>query len=68
MKSAFLAPLLAAGVHSLPELFISKRDVHGHATNVARGLLRRADGTVTTNVFDIASYSTGGAYYANCTN
>nr|POE63743.1 putative aspartic-type endopeptidase opsb [Quercus suber] len=67
MRSAFLAPLLVAGVSSLPELHISKRDAQGQASHIARGLVKRASGYVTTNIFDIASYSTGGAYYANVT-
>ncbi|KAK5112865.1 hypothetical protein LTR85_011092 [Meristemomyces frigidus] len=65
--ASLAAPLLlAASVHALPELSISKRDAKLATSNVARGLVRRA-GTVTTNVYDILTYSTGGAYYANVT-
>lgn len=65
MKSTSFAPvLLAASVHALPELSITKRDAKGAASHVARGLVKR-QGTVETNIFDILTYSTGGAYYAN---
>ncbi|KAK4539508.1 hypothetical protein LTR36_010853 [Oleoguttula mirabilis] len=65
--ASLAAPLLlAASAHALPELSISKRDAKLATSNVARGLVKRG-GTVGTNVFDILTYSTGGAYYANVT-
>jgi hypothetical protein len=69
MKSFALTPLLAASAAAaLPEIFVSKRDRHtnGATSNFARsvGIDRRA-GTVGTNVYDVLSWSTGGAYYAN---
>lgn len=75
MRSTTLTPLLLASAyaHSLPELSITKRDRH---TNGATNLLRRAvgthqiekrQGTLTTNIFNVMSWSLGGAYYANGT-
>lgn len=66
-SATLAAPLLLAGaVHALPELSIAKRgdegDVSGNLPR--RGLVKR-QGTVETNVYDILTYSTGGAYYAN---
>lgn len=56
----------AAAVHALPEVSITK---HRHAdVNPAR-LSRRQNGdsggTVETNTYDVLTWSTGGAYYAN---
>jgi hypothetical protein len=68
MRTAVAAGLLLASwAYALPEISISKRDRHsqGRSTDVARGLLKRDDGTLETNVFDILTYSAGGAYYAN---
>ena len=48
----------------MPELSVVKRDANLAASHVARGLVKRA-GTVTTNVFDVLTWSSGGAYYAN---
>ncbi|KAK0862455.1 hypothetical protein LTS02_007214 [Friedmanniomyces endolithicus] len=60
--------LLATTAHALPELFIAKRDAALQASPLARGLVKRqSGGTVETNVFDILTYSDGGAYYANVT-
>ncbi|KAK0258596.1 hypothetical protein LTR91_009626 [Friedmanniomyces endolithicus] len=61
--------LLATTAHALPELFIAKRDAALQASPLARGLVKRSSGsgTVQTNVFDILTYSDGGAYYANVT-
>ncbi|KAK3117728.1 hypothetical protein LTR53_000657 [Teratosphaeriaceae sp. CCFEE 6253] len=68
MRTAALT-LLAGTAHALPELLISKRDAHLQTSHVARGMVKRAsgDGNVETSVFDILTYSTGGAYYANVT-
>ncbi|TKA71716.1 hypothetical protein B0A55_10833 [Friedmanniomyces simplex] len=60
--------LLATAAHALPELLITKRDADLRTSPVARGLLKRqGGGTVETNVYDILTYSSGGAYYANVT-
>ncbi|KAK0354838.1 hypothetical protein LTR59_001549 [Friedmanniomyces endolithicus] len=60
--------LLATTAHALPELFIAQRDAALQASPLARGLVKRqSGGTVETNVFDILTYSDGGAYYANVT-
>lgn len=68
MKVSTIQALLscAATAHALPEIAIAK---HRHAdVNPAR-LKRRQDsdtgGTVETNVYDVLTWSTGGAYYAN---
>ncbi|KXL49613.1 hypothetical protein M433DRAFT_7632 [Acidomyces richmondensis BFW] len=58
---------LAAGTHALPELAVSKRDGHLRASALARGVLRRDGGTLQTNVYDVLTWSSGGAYYANIT-
>jgi hypothetical protein len=70
MKSLALTPLLIVSAAAiLPEISVSKRDRHtdGATANFARSALleRRAGGTVGTNVFDVLSWSYGGAYYAN---
>lgn len=54
-------------VSALPEIAITKRDGELKASERAHGVVKRADGdgTVETNVFDVATWSTGGAYYAN---
>ncbi|EME44964.1 hypothetical protein DOTSEDRAFT_87444 [Dothistroma septosporum NZE10] len=75
MKSTTLTPLLLASASALPEISISKRDRHSNGrTNVfARAVAatdfdkRQTAGTVSTNVFDVLSWSAGGAYYANIT-
>jgi len=67
MKSVAAASLLLAGAHALPELSVAKRDAHLRVSDAASGLAKRAAGTVTTNVFDILTWSSGGAYYANGT-
>ncbi|KAI7157999.1 hypothetical protein KC349_g5152 [Hortaea werneckii] len=56
-------------VSALPEIAITKRDGELKASERAHGVVKRADGdgTVETNVFDVATWSTGGAYYANVT-
>lgn len=53
--------LLATAVFALPEIPIAKKH-KGHGAHRVR---KRQ--TVGTNVFDIATYSIGGAYYANST-
>lgn len=56
----------AAAVHALPEIAITK---HRHAdVNPARLSKRQtgdSGGTVETNTYDVLTWSTGGAYYAN---
>jgi len=56
----------AAAVHALPEVAITK---HRHADfNPARLSKRQngdSGGTVSTNTYDVLTWSTGGAYYAN---
>ncbi|KAK6426539.1 hypothetical protein LTR81_001120 [Elasticomyces elasticus] len=58
-----LAVATTASASSLPSLSISKSSIN------PRGLVRRAlgDGQVETSIYDIITYSTGGAYYANVT-
>jgi hypothetical protein len=51
--------LLATAALALPEIPIAKR----HKTNGAHRVRKRQ--TVGTNVYDIITYSIGGAYYAN---
>lgn len=75
MRSLVLSPVLLATtvVHALPELSIVKRDrqTNGRTDLFARSipappqLLRRQDGTVGSNIFDVLSWSSGGAYYTN---
>jgi len=62
-----LALALAACTHALPELAVSKRDAHLRHSALARGLVRRDGGTLETNVYDVLTWSSGGAYYANIT-
>lgn len=47
-------------VTALPEISIAK-----HRHRDAGGLRRRQEGTDETNVYDVITWSTGGAYYAN---
>ena len=57
----FSAAALAAIIltaDALPEIAIAKQGGH------KLGLSKR-DGTIQTTVYDILSYSSGGAYYAN---
>ncbi|KAI7370714.1 hypothetical protein KC354_g1069 [Hortaea werneckii] len=63
------AAAAATTVSALPEIPITKRDGELKASERARGVEKRADGngTVETNVFDVRTWSTGGAYYANVT-
>ncbi|KAI7144800.1 hypothetical protein KC344_g5031 [Hortaea werneckii] len=63
------AVVAATNVSALPEIAITKRDGELKASERARGVEKRADGdrTVETNVFDVRTWSTGGAYYANVT-
>jgi hypothetical protein len=70
MRSFALTPLLVvSAAAALPEILVSKRDRHtnGATSNFARsaGVEKRAGGTLTTNVYDVLSWSIGGAYYAN---
>lgn len=70
MRSLTLTPLLLASAYALPEIHIDKRDKHNNgATNYfARaipGRLRKRQDTVETNIFNVLSWSSGGAYYAN---
>lgn len=65
-KQAAHLLLFSSIAHALPEIAITK---HRHAdVNPAR-LKRRQNGdsggTVETNTFDVLTWSTGGAYYAN---
>jgi hypothetical protein len=53
--------LFATSVFALPEIPITKQ-TKGHGAHRVR---KRQ--TVGTNVFDIITYSIGGAYYANST-
>lgn len=64
MMKTYLAAeiLLATATYALPELSIAKRHKHG-----ARPVHVKRQGTVGTTVYDIITYSTGGAYYANST-
>ena len=66
MKTSVAYGLLlsGAGVSALPEVSIAKHRDAG--VNPAR-LKRRQDGggTVETNTYDVLTWSTGGAYYAN---
>ncbi|KAI7243077.1 hypothetical protein KC340_g1025 [Hortaea werneckii] len=69
---ALLTAAVAAAttVSALPEIAITKRDGELKASERARGVEKRAadgNGTVETNVFDVRTWSTGGAYYANVT-
>ena len=60
------ALLLSSASAALPELSIAKK----FNRDLAPALRKRQaqdDGTVTTNVFDVITWSTGGAYYANVT-
>lgn len=61
------AVTVATTVSALPEVAITKRDEELKASERARWVEKRADGdgTLETNVFDVATWSTGGAYYAN---
>jgi hypothetical protein len=56
----------AAAVHALPEVAITK---HRHADVNPAKLSRRQTGdnggTVETDTYDVLTWSTGGAYYAN---
>lgn len=65
--TAAVAAAAVTSVSALPEIAITKRDGELKASERARGVEKRADGdgTVETNVFDVATWSTGGAYYAN---
>ena len=69
MRSTFIACelLLASAALALPEIPIAKRNKHGArpVKEKRSGLKKRQDGTLTMTVFDILTYSTGGAYYAN---
>jgi hypothetical protein len=70
MRSIALTPLLVVSAAAArPEIFISKRDRHtnGATSFFARSvsLEKRAGGTLTTNLYDVLSWSEGGAYYAN---
>ncbi|RMY88953.1 hypothetical protein D0862_10314 [Hortaea werneckii] len=62
-------PVSTTSVSALPEIAITKRNGELKASQRAHGVVKRADGdgTVETNVFDVATWSTGGAYYANVT-
>lgn len=63
-----LSPLLflASTAQALPEVAITK---HRHADFNPARLQKRQDsdtgGTVETNTYDVLTWSTGGAYYAN---
>ena len=65
--------LLAAYVAALPEIPIDKKRNRDRAHDDETPMLmprdalgrRQDDDGVTTNVYDIITYSAGGAYYAN---
>ncbi|KAK3723628.1 hypothetical protein LTR37_001509 [Vermiconidia calcicola] len=60
--------LLATAALALPEIRIGKK--HKHKNSPARpvyGKRQVTDGTLDTTVYDIITYSIGGAYYANLT-
>lgn len=60
MKAWIAAELLfASAVVGLPEIQIAKKHHHREAHRV------RKRQTIGTNVYDIITYSIGGAYYAN---
>ncbi|KAF2860368.1 acid protease [Piedraia hortae CBS 480.64] len=61
-----LSLLFASAAFALPEISISKRDAHMQKSLMARGVYKR-DSSVETNVYNIAPWSAGGAYYANVT-
>lgn len=68
MKHASLALGLATAASATVELGLSKRDLstNGATQHVARGLVKRqSGGTVSTDVFDALTWSSGGAYYIN---
>lgn len=77
MRSWFLGSslLLASATNALPEISIDKRDKDTNGASklfaksvVGNHITKRQDssgGTVGTNVFDVLSWSFGGAYYAN---
>ena len=68
MKTVVATSLLVASAAALPELFVSKRDKHtnGATANFARSVgVERRSGTLSTNVYDVLSWSYGGAYYTN---
>lgn len=54
--------LLASTTYALPELQIAKRHKHG-----ARPILQKRQSAIGTNVYDVLTWTTGGAYYANIT-
>ncbi|KAI7353308.1 hypothetical protein KC354_g11643 [Hortaea werneckii] len=58
---------VATTVSALPEIALTKRDRELKASERARWVEKRADGDgmLETNVFDVVTWSTGGAYYAN---
>jgi hypothetical protein len=61
---AYSLLLSGAAVHALPEVAIAK---HRNSGITPARLKRRQDdgGTVETNTYDVLTWSTGGAYYAN---
>jgi len=65
-QAAHLLSLSSAVVHALPEVAITK---HRHADVNPDRLNKRQNsdsgGTVETNTYDVLTWSTGGAYYAN---
>lgn len=72
----FLLPaslLLATYVYALPEISVEKKRNRDRARDDETAKLMRRDALgrrqdddgVTTNVYDIITYSAGGAYYAN---
>ena len=70
MRSLTWTPLLLASAYALPEISIEKRDKHTNGqTNYFRraipGRLDKRQRTVETNIFNVLSWSSGGAYYAN---
>lgn len=70
-SSLSLATVALAGTAAATgtlELSISKRDASGNPSDVARGMLvkrQNTAGTVEESVYDVLTWSTGGAYYTN---
>ncbi|KAK5690651.1 hypothetical protein LTR97_012207 [Elasticomyces elasticus] len=65
MLTLLLLAATTASASSLPSLSISKNTLN----HLNHGIVKRAlgDGQVETSIYDIITYSTGGAYYANVT-
>lgn len=63
IAAGFLSQTLATGVVEFP---LSKRDASGAQSDIARGMLVKRDpSTVEESVYDVLTWSNGGAYYTN---